>query len=66
MAQGVVADNWSLQDITTLFTEGLERDRANEIVLNDGQHSYSPVSSAIIQTEALFDFITDLILRDEI
>ncbi|MBC8386392.1 MAG: hypothetical protein H8E09_00965 [Gammaproteobacteria bacterium] len=66
MAQGVIADNWSLQDITTLFTEGLERDNAGEIVLNDEQHSYHPIASAIVQTEALFDFITDLILRDEI
>ncbi|MGE4542773.1 MAG: hypothetical protein AB7D06_01565 [Pedobacter sp.] len=66
MASGVVADNWSLQDIATLFTEGLERDIAGEIVLKDDQHFYSPISRAIVQTEALFDFITDLILRDEI
>lgn len=66
MAQGVVADNWSLQDITTLFNEGLESDQSGEIILQNGSHSYSPVSSAVIQTEALFDFITDLILRDEI
>lgn len=66
MAQGVVSDNWSLQDITTLFTEGLEHDDAGEIVFNGEAHSYQPVSSAVIQTEALFDFISDLILRDEI
>ena len=66
MTQGVVADNWSLQDISTLFTEGLESDIAGEIVLDNGKHSYNPISSAIIQTEALFDFLTDLILRDEI
>jgi hypothetical protein len=66
MAQGVVADNWSLQDISTLFAEGLEHDDAGEIVVKSGQHSYNPISSAVIQTEALFDFITDLILRDEI
>ena len=66
MAQGVVADNWSLQDISTLFNEGLEHDHAGELVLSNDHHSYVPVSSAVIQTEALFDFITDLILRDEI
>lgn len=66
MAQGVVADNWSLQDITTLFTEGLDPDVAGEIVLKDEGHFYNQISSAIVQTEALFDFITDLILRDEI
>jgi hypothetical protein len=66
MAQGVVADNWSLQDISTLFTEGLEDDFAGEIVLSNGAHAYQPIRSAIIQTEALFDFLTDLVLRDEI
>jgi predicted metal-dependent enzyme (double-stranded beta helix superfamily) len=66
MAQGVVADNWSLQDISALFAEGLETGIADEIVIKSGRHSYSPVPSAVIQTEALFDFITDLILRDEI
>ena len=66
MAQGAIADNWSLQDISTLFVEGLENDTADEIVLSNGSHSYRPVSGAIIQTEALFDFLTDLVLRDEI
>ncbi len=66
MAQGVVADNWSLQDITTLFTDGFERDDAHEIIVNGEQHCYRAVSSAVIQTEALFDFLSDLILRDEV
>jgi len=66
MAQGVVSDNWSLQDITSLFVRGLESDVAGEIVLKGEEHFYQPISSAIIQTEALFDFISDLILRDEI
>lgn len=66
MAQGVIADNWSLQDISTLFVEGLEGDMAGEVMLANGGHSYQPISSAIVQTEALFDFLTDLVLRDEI
>lgn len=66
MAEGVVADNWSLQDISTLLTDGLEGDVAGEIVIANNAHSYKPVSSAVIQTEALFDFLTDLLLRDEI
>lgn len=66
MAQGIVADNWSLQDISSLLVDGLEHDCAGQIILSEGGHFYAPISSAIIQTEALFDFITDLILRDEI
>lgn len=66
MAQGVVADNWSLQDISTLLTEGLEQDDSGEIIIESGIHTYKRISSAIIQTEALFDFLIDLLLRDEI
>lgn len=66
MANGVVADNWSLQDISTLLVDGLEGDVAGEVVLENGKHFYKPISNAIIQTEALFDFLTDLLLRDEI
>jgi len=66
MVQSVVSDNWSLQDITNLLAYGFDQDDAGEIVFNGEEHSYQPVPLAIIQTEALFDFITDLILRDEI
>ncbi len=66
MAQGVIADNWSLQDISSLFLEGLDKEKAGEITIDENQHSYKPISIAVTQTEALFDFITDLVLRDEI
>lgn len=66
MAQGVVSDNWSLQDISRLFLHGMDDSEADEIVITGEAHSYSPVSYATIQTEALFDFLTDLVLRDEI
>ena len=66
MANGVVADNWSLQDISSLLENGFETEPYGEIVVSEIEHSYKAVSSAAVQTEALFDFITDLILRDEI
>jgi len=66
MAQGVVSDNWSLHDITNLFLKGMDGSETNEIIVSDNKHSYNPVSFASIQTEALFDFLTDLVLRDEI
>lgn len=66
MSQGVISDNWSLQNITELFIDGLDHGQSDEIIINNNIHSYSPLSSAGIQTEALFDFLTDLILRDEI
>ncbi|MGF1903432.1 hypothetical protein [Aliivibrio sifiae] len=66
MAQGVVSDNWSLQDISSLFSEGMDNSSADEIVVENKQHSYKSIYYASIQTEALFDFLTDLVLRDEI
>lgn len=66
MAQGIVADNWSLQDIASLFVDGLDSGNSDEIVIRNNEHIYQPVASAGIQTEALFDLLTDIILRDEI
>lgn len=66
MTQARIADNWSLQDISSLFTEGFDSNAAAEIVLDNGNHFYKPILNAIIQTEALFDFLTDLILCDEV
>ena len=66
VAQSTISDNWSLQDISSLLTEGFDRDETAEIVLANNQHAYKPILNAIIQTEALFDFLTDLILCDEI
>lgn len=66
MANGVVADNWSLQDISSLLEDGFESEPSGEVVISETKHSYKAVSSAAIQTEALFDLVTDVILRDEI
>lgn len=66
MTQATISDNWSLQDISNLLTEGFDRDETAEIVLENNRHDYRPILNAIIQTEALFDFLTDLILCDEI
>ena len=66
MVQSRIADNWSLQEILNLFTNGLERDDSQEIILSKGKHSSAPIKNALVQTEALFDFLTDLVLCDEI
>ena len=66
MTQSRISDNWSLQDVSSLFAQGLENTFSEEIVFKKGRHSYNSILTAIIQTEALFDFLTDLILCDEI
>ncbi len=66
MSSGVIADNWSLQDISALFDSGLSNEETGQIIIDGTKHIYKPISSAVIQAEALFDLLTDLILRDEI
>ncbi|MGI2897191.1 hypothetical protein [Vibrio alginolyticus] len=44
MAQGIISDNWSLQDISSLFVDGMENASADEITIANGKHSYEAVS----------------------
>jgi hypothetical protein len=64
----VLADNWSLQNISELFTNGLGNDTASIIEIDKDRttHKYEPVDYGIIRIEALFDFLNDVILKDEI
>ncbi|NQY20930.1 MAG: hypothetical protein HRT40_06420, partial [Campylobacteraceae bacterium] len=66
--QSIIADNWSLQNISELFTNGLNNENTLYIDINkdDDSYEFKEISSAIINIESLFDFITDIILRDQI
>lgn len=68
MTQSVISDNWSLQDISDLLVNGMEDSSAHYIDVDTGSdtYSYKNVSAALIKTQALFDLITDIILRDQI
>lgn len=68
MSSDVIADNWALQEVSHLLWDGMDDDTAHlvEPDVENGSHQYKEVSAAIIQTEALFDFLTDVILRDQI
>lgn len=67
MGQSVLCDNWSLQIVSELLTEGL--DAGNSALLEaseDGQYGLIPVPSSVLAFEALFDLINDIVLRDQI
>ncbi len=68
MSSDVIADNWALQDISHLLRDGMGDDVTHlvEPIVENGSHQYREVAAAVIQTEALFDFLTDVILRDQI
>jgi len=68
MSQSVISDNWSLQNIAELLSSGIDESEAHYITIDKENdcYSYEASMSAIINTEALFDLITDIILRDQI
>lgn len=66
MSQSVLADNWSLQDVAGLLTEGLPLDQAETLILAAVGHGTTPIPAAITAIEALFDLLMDIVLRDQI
>jgi len=67
MGQRVIADNWSLQAISELLTTGLDpEDNPGISPLTDPAQAPQPVPQAVIDIEALFDLLTDVVLRDQI
>ena len=68
MSSDVIVDNWALQDISSLLHFGMDDGETHLIEpdVEKGSHEYKEISAAIIQTEALFDFLTDIILRDQL
>lgn len=68
MSQSIISDNWALQDISELLVNGMNDDEGSHIKIDraNDSYEYKDITRAVIQTEALFDFITDIILRDQI
>jgi len=67
MGQHVIADNWSLQAVSDLLTRGLDPDDNPGIKpLTDPELPSTAFPQAVIDIEALFDLLTDIILRDQI
>lgn len=68
MSQSVISDNWSLQNISELLLNGIDSDVTHFITPNSetDSHQYEQVPSAVVAIEAMFDLITDVILRDQI
>ncbi len=68
MTSVVVADNWSLQEVSSLIKGGIDRGESSFIVIDEkiNSHHYENMPHAVFAFEALFDFLTDIVLRDEI
>ena len=67
MGQRVIADNWSLQTVSQLLKEGIDpEDNLGVLPLTDPNKEAVPLPQAAIDFEALFDLLTDIVLRDQI
>lgn len=67
MGQRVIADNWSLQAVSDLMAQGLDLDDNPGIApLTDPGLPTKAIPQAAIDFEALFDLLTDVVLRDQI
>jgi hypothetical protein len=69
MSQTTISDNWSLQDVSHLLSEGIDARGIGQFIVVDkaaNSHDYKDVPQAVIAIEALFDLLTDIVLRDEI
>jgi len=62
----VIIDNWSLQHVAELLGGGPSHNDASVIALCDGEHSYEEIPLASVQTEALFELLTQIVLKDEL
>lgn len=68
MSESIISDNWALQDTSKLLVYGLDESSSHSIKIDtkEDSHQYIDTPQAVIQTQALFDLITDLILRNQI
>lgn len=67
MGQRVIADNWSLQAVSQLLKEGVDPgDNFGIGPLTDPGQDAAPLPQAAIDIEALFDLLSDVVLRGQI
>lgn len=59
-----IIDNWTLQTVRELLSDGFSNDDANVIQISNDTHNYANISHCIVQAEALFDILTEIVLRD--
>src|SRR5690554_1996475 len=68
MPNQILLDNWTLQEISYLGQSGLSRDHTGKLMVDqkNDSHSFEKISSGLIQLQALFSFLQNLVLRESI
>jgi len=68
MPNQILLDNWTLQEISQLGQSGLLSDQTDKLIVDqkNDTHSFEKISSGLIQLQALFSFLQNLVLRETI
>ena len=66
MSSTTIIDNWSLQHVDQLLVDGASGDDVSVIGISGDEHRYDDIPEAIVQTEALFELLTQIVLKDEV
>ncbi len=66
MSSQAIVDNWSLQHVTEILSVGVSQDHASVIAVSEDAHRYDSIPEAAVQTEALFELLTLIVLKDEL
>jgi hypothetical protein len=61
-------DNWTLQDVNNILSDGLDTQTADELTLSPGRrrHTFSAVPAGVFQIDALITLLTNVVCFDSL
>lgn len=68
MPTSLMIDNWTLQDVESVLTNGLSTDTAGEISISEDRqtHSFKRLPAGVFQIDALLTLLTNVICFDQL
>jgi len=66
MSTSLMIDNWTLQDVERVLSNGLGTDVVGEISISEDRrsHSFEPLPEGVLQIDALLTLLTNLVCFD--
>src|SRR4051812_27508142 len=68
MSTTLMIDNWTLQDVESVLSDGIDTRNVGEIAVSpDHQHhTFSPVPAGVLQIDALMTLLTNVVCFDDL
>lgn len=68
MATSLMIDNWTLQDVESVLSNGLDTNTAGEILISEDRqrHSFQDLPAGVLQIDALLTLLTNLVCFDQL